>query len=154
MDWRETQRNMFGGKELEQDARIKTFFALERKSNTFFYGDTDYFTDYFENHNTPYENVLCVINHDIEFSHLLRQLDGIVNKCGDVKKVCVAINKFCVYSDVADTDAHDVYDTALINAIIKKFNGFNVVNTITDNNLKGDKFNFASPFTQIYFTKQ
>ena len=45
LHWRDEQRKMFDNRELEQDKRIKKYFAGSRQEGTLLYGDTAYFND-------------------------------------------------------------------------------------------------------------
>ena len=150
VDWRETQRHMFGGAELEQDARIKAFFKDSNHENTLLHGDTKYFTDFFPNKVKPYHNALMIFNNEIECGELIDTLLRLKNNINNARKICVAINKFLVYSEHNKQNISEDYDIALIKLITSQFDTFKIYSLIHDKNLKGDKFNFASPYTQIY----
>jgi hypothetical protein len=141
---------MFGGAELEQDARIKDYFSDCNHKNTLLHGDTQYFKDFFPNNSKPYHNGLVILNSEIETSEMTAVLRGLNSELDMAEKICVAVNKFCVYSErvriVSDAD----YDTALIRLITSCLDRFRTHSLISDKDLKGDKFNFASPYTQIY----
>jgi hypothetical protein len=150
-DWRASQRRMFGDAELEQDARIKDFFADCNHENTLLHGDTKYFEHFFPNHSRPYHNGLVIFNSEIEIGEMITVLRNLNRELKVAGKICVAVNKFCVYSAQVATDTSDDYDTALIGTISSCLDRFRPVTFIFDKDLKGDRFNFASPYTQIYF---
>lgn len=149
-DWRDIQRRMFGNAELEQDSRIKHFFKSSQHEPTYLYGDTDYFNDYFTNKQRPYKNALLIFNREIEITDLTNTLEVCQEKIIGANKLCVAINKFCIYTE-RSTDSSTDYETALLDLIRSRLRIFSVKSVIDDRNLKGDRFNFASPYTQIYF---
>jgi hypothetical protein len=154
LDWRTTQRQMFGGAELEQDARIKEYFRDCNKENTLLYGDTQYFEDFFPNNVKPYYNGLIILNSEIEIGEMTAVLRGLNSELYAAKKICVAVNKFCVYSEQANTNVNADYDTALIGLITSCLTRFKTHTMVFDKDLKGDRFNFASPYTQIYLEKK
>ena len=154
MDWRDTQRKMFNNQELEQDARIKEFFKEFKNDSIFLFGDTDYFSSYFTARTAPYRNGLIVINKVIEYKELMNTLLELRTTLKDADRICIGINKFSIYSHVSDKDADEVYDDALVNSVREKFNQFNVVEIVKDPELRADKFNFASPSTQIYLERR
>ena len=154
MNWRDTQRKMFNNQELEQDARIKDFFKEFKNDSIFLFGDTDYFTSYFTNRTAPYQNGLIVINKVSEYKELMDTLLELRTTLKDADRICIGINKFYIYSHVSDQDVDDMYDDALINSVREKFNQFKVVKIVKDPDLKANKFNFASPFTQIYLERR
>lgn len=149
-DWRDIQRRMFGYAELEQDSRIKHFFKASQHEPTYLYGDTDYFNDYFTNKQGPYKNGLLIFNREIEITGLINTLEMCQQHLIGADKLCVAINKFCIYAE-RSMDSSTDYETALLDLIRSRLRIFSVKSVIDDKNLKGDRFNFASPYTQIYF---
>ena len=150
LDWRATQRRMFGGAELEQDARIKHYFGDCNHENTLLHGDTQYFEDFFPNNSKPYYNGLIILSSEIEASEMTALLRWVNSELYAAKKMCVAINKFCVYSEQVSNMVDADYDTALIGLITSCLDKFRTQLLISDKDLKGDRFNFASPYTQIY----
>ena len=154
-DWRQQQRKMFDYAEFEQDARIKKFFNDTADTPTFTYCKVDYFKNFFYNFEKPYHNALIFFVEIIEYNQFIKTLEQIKNNIGQCKKVCIAVNKFIIYSDVACPDIEEDYDQALINTIKKCFLNYKLHEYTTyDKDLKGDQFNFASPYTQIYMTNE
>ena len=152
LHWRDEQRKMFNNRELEQDIRIKKYFAETRHEGTFLYGDTAYFDDYF-NQSQKYKNALLVFNEEIEARDFLDIIAGKISLYPEIEKVCIAVNKFCIYSETVYDSIESDYDTALVSLVGSKLKGFKLVEHIYDSELKGNKFNFASPYTQMYFEK-
>lgn len=152
LHWRDEQRKMFDNQELEQDIRIKKYFAGSRHEGSLLYGDTEYFEDYF-NQSQEYKNALFVFNEEIEATDLLDTIAGKVSLYPEIEKVCIAVNKFCIHSNSVNDSVDSDYDTALLSLISSTLPGFKLVEHIYDSELKGDKFNFASPYTQMYFER-
>ena len=152
LHWRDEQRKMFNNRELEQDIRIKKYFAGSRHEGTLLLGDTAYFDDYF-NQSREYKNALLVFNEEIEAMDLLDTISEKISLHPKIKKLCIAVNKFCIYSNTVYDIIESDYDTALVSLVSGRLKGFKLVEHIYDSELKGNKFNFASPYTQMYFEK-
>jgi ribosome-interacting GTPase 1 len=152
LHWRDEQRKMFDNLELEQDKRIKKYFAGSRHEGTLLYGDTAYFNDYF-NQSQKYKNALLVFNEEIETRDFLDTIAGKISLHPEIEKLCIAVNKFCIYSETVYENIESDYDTALVSLVSGKLKGFKLLEHIYDTNLKGNKLNFASPYTQMYFEK-
>jgi hypothetical protein len=145
--WRDRQKTFFAEKniEFEQDQRIIDWLDTSKK--TWVHGET-YFNSRLQitkNLNDA-EQALLFIKEDgnIEIvEKICRSLIGI-------PKICVAINKFVIYTDTYN-DVNENYDIALLEFIQSIF-----VNRTIDYhyipNLKGSHFNFASPTTQFFIT--
>ena len=129
-------------------------FLVFKNDSIFLFGDTDYFSSYFTDRTAPYRNGLIVINKVIEYKELMDTLLELRTTLKDADRICIGINKFSIYSHVSDKDADEVYDDALVNSVREKFNQFNVVEIVKDPELRADKFNFASPSTQIYLERR
>ena len=111
-------------------------------------------TDFFPNKVKPYHNALMIFNNEIECGELIDTLLRLKNNINNARKICVAINKFLVYSEHNKQNISEDYDIALIKLITSHFDTFKIYSPIHDKNLKGDNFNFASPYTQIFVDKK
>ena len=143
VNWRETQKAFASSKvELLQDQRILKFFG---KVPTYGVGDIDYFKDKLNFTEKPKDQALVIINketNDIKLAKLLRPLNH-------VKKVCVSINKFLIYTNKNSTQVDDDYDRALLHFIENIFEHRHIDHYFVKD-LKGHHFNFASPTTQFF----
>ncbi len=144
--WRTQQQNFFGAKvEFAQDKRILDFFDSTPLEAI---GDVAYFKNklpFYKNKHR--QQCLIIINKPTN----KKQLISLVKKYKDYKKICIAINKFYLYTDTNDQNIKDNYDLALLDVIKKIFVNKEIKHFFIKND-KGQHFNFASPTTQFFIT--
>ena len=145
--WRE-QQQLFSKEKVEfiQDQRILNFFD---QSPILGIGDIEYFKNTLNivNKKNKCNQCLTIINKktlDLDLIKLLKELKNI-------KKICISINKFLIYTQSNNKNIVDDYDEALLILIKKVFKNRNIEHHFIKN-LKGDSFNFASPTTQFFIT--
>jgi hypothetical protein len=145
--WRDQQKTFFANSnvEFEQDRRIIDWLDTSKK--TWVYGET-----YFNN-KVQLTNDISTAEQALLFIKNSRSVGVVEHLCKpliDVPKVCIAINKFVIYTNEL-TDVNDDYDVALLDFIQSIF-----VNRQIDYhyipNVNGSYFNFASPTTQFFIT--
>lgn len=149
-DWRATQKNFFQDDvELEQDQRIINFF--DKIIPTYGYGQVSYFLDKINlvDKLQNYCQALLIFNEKIEKNKLKNFIQQFKNKIVDSSKVCIAINKFQIYSKNSSPNFNEDYDLALYTFISDEFRN-SKIKYFYIKNLKGDSFNFASPSTQFF----
>lgn len=145
--WRTQQKNFFKDNvEFLQDQRIFNFFLKEPILGI---GDIDYFKREFEIvlDNKNCNQCLVVINEKILDTELFKLLKKIKN----IKRICISINKFLLYTNNYNKDIIEDYDQAILSFIKKIFIKRNITHYFVKN-LKGFHFNFASPTTQFFIT--
>jgi hypothetical protein len=147
LSWRDQQKTFFANSniEFEQDQRIIDWLDTSKK--TWVYGET-----YFNNKvqltsdiSTAEQALLFIKN-----SKSIGLVEHLCKRLIDVPKVCIAINKFVIYTNEL-TDVNDDYDVALLDFIQSIF-----VNRTIDYQyipkVNGSYFNSASPTTQFFIT--
>jgi hypothetical protein len=146
LSWRERQKTFFVEKniEFEQDQRIINWLV---NTNTYVIGD-EYFNKYFQRTNSVVdaEQALIFINRQTSSKYLAYKLTHFIN----IPRVCVAINKFVIYTDTNE-DLNEDYDVALFDFIQSIFKNRTIEYYYVPN-VKGSHFNFASPTTQFFIT--
>jgi hypothetical protein len=146
LSWREQQKTFFTEKniEFEQDQRIINWLD---NTNTYVFGD-NYFDQYIQRVQQIDEanQVLIFVKNIISGESLQKLLQPIVN----IPRVCIAINKFVIYTDVFENINED-YDIALSDYIKSIFKNRTIDYHYVPN-VKGSHFNFASPTTQFFIT--
>mgnify|MGYP003150575138 CR=1 FL=1 len=145
-NWRTQQQNFFDTEvEFLQDKRILDFFD---ESPLEAIGDVSYFKNKLPFYNTKHkEQCLIIINR----STSKKQLIGTIKKYKQYKKICVAVNKFHIYSDTNDKKANENYDVALLDIIKNIFHARKIKHFFVKKDT-GENFNFASPTTQFFIT--
>jgi hypothetical protein len=146
LSWRDQQKTFFAEKniEFEQDQRIINWLD---NTKTYVIGD-----DYFNNYFSPVANIseaeqaLIFIKNKINQQVLKHILSSFIN----TPRVCVAINKFVIYTNTFN-DVNEDYDLALLDFIKSIFKN-RTIDYHYIHNVKGDHFNFASPTTQFFIT--
>ena len=146
--WRDIQKSFVQGDvEFAQDKRIIDFFD---DSPVMAIGDTDYFSDKINMKNPEgAKQALVVINDlisDKKFESLLRRIKH-------MHKVCVAVNKFLIWTNFNNHDVPEDYDKALLDLIKNIFDDRKIKHCYVKG-LKGHHFNFASPTTQFFITHE
>jgi hypothetical protein len=149
LSWRDRQKKFFANSntiEFEQDQRIIDWLDTSKK--TWVYGET-----YFDN-KVQLTNNISTAEQALLFIKNAKNINVVEHLCKflvDVPRVCVAINKFVIYTDDFKNDFNEDYDLALLEFIQSIF-----VNRKIDYhyipNLNGSYFNFASPTTQFFIT--
>jgi hypothetical protein len=146
LSWRERQKTFFVEKniEFEQDQRIINWLV---NTNTYVIGD-EYFNKYFQRTNdvVDAEQALIFINHQTSSKYLAYKLTPFIN----IPRVCVAINKFVIYTDTNE-DVNEDYDIALFDYIQSIFKNRTIEYHYVPN-VGGQHFTFASPTTQFFIT--
>jgi hypothetical protein len=144
--WREQQKTFFAEKniEFEQDQRIIDWLD---KTKTYVMGDS-YFDKFFQRIDKidEVDQALIFIKNPISSTKLQLLLFPLIN----IPRVCVAINKFVIYTDKLE-DINEDYDIALLDYIESIFKN-RVIDYHYVPNVKGSHFNFASPTTQFFIT--
>jgi len=144
--WREQQKTFFAEKniEFEQDQRIIDWLD---NTKTMVIGD-DYFDKFFQRIDKidEVDQALIFIKNPISSTKLQLLLSLLIN----IPRVCVAINKFVIYTDKLE-DINEDYDIALLDYIESIFKN-RVIDYHYVPNVKGSHFNFASPTTQFFIT--
>ena len=131
INWISRQKTFFEEPhEFKQIQRIKDFFKTTKNAPTKLLGATAYFNSYFKNQVTK---------------HPKQQLKSIKAPC-----ICVAVNKFRLYSTKNSKTLHSNYDISLFDFVQDIFQTYKI-EYFYEKDL-GDKFNFASPTTQFYIT--
>ena len=147
--WRDTQK-AFAKEDVEfaQDKRILDFFD-ERA--VYGVGDVGYFKDKLNMCEVPQNatQALAIINEPTSDLELLNVLECTKS----IDKVCVAINKFIIWTPYNKPDVSDNYDQALLDYIQKIYNNRTIEHFFVKD-LKGNHFNFASPTTQFFITNE
>jgi hypothetical protein len=147
LSWRDQQKTFFANSsiEFEQDQRIIDWLDTSKK--TWVYGET-----YFNN-KVQLTNDVSNAEQALLFIKNSRSIGVVEHLCKPliaVPKVCIAINKFVIYTNEL-TDVNDDYDVALLDFIQSIF-----VNRTIDYHyipkVNGSYFNFASPTTQFFIT--
>jgi hypothetical protein len=147
LSWRDQQKTFFANSsiEFEQDQRIIDWLDTSKK--TWVYGET-----YFNN-KVQLTNDISTAEQALLFIKTSKSIGVVEHLCKpliNVPKVCIAINKFVIYTNEL-TDVNDDYDVALLDFIQSIF-----VNRTIDYhyipNVNGSYFNFASPTTQFFIT--
>ena len=147
LSWRDRQKKFFADSNIEfkQDQRIIDWLDTSKK--TWVYGET-----YFNNRlqlttdiSTAEQALLFIKN-----TESINVVEHLCKSLIDVPRVCIAINKFVIYTDNFNNVSED-YDLALFEFIQSIF-----VNRTVDYhyipNVNGNFFNFASPTTQFFIT--
>jgi hypothetical protein len=146
LSWRQQQKTFFAEKniEFEQDQRIIDWLV---NTKTFVMGD-GYFDKFFQRIDKidEAEQALIFIQNPISSTNLKLLLTPLI----DVSRLCIAINKFIIYTDVFENINED-YDTALLDYIKSIFKNRTIDYHYVPN-VKGSHFNFASPTTQFFIT--
>lgn len=143
VNWRETQKAFASSKvELLQDQRILDFFG---QVPVYGVGDIDYFKDKLNFIEKPKHQALVIINKETSDT----QLEKLLHPFTHVKRLCVSINKFLIYTNKKYTQIDADYDRALLNFIENIFERRKIVHYFVKG-LKGHHFNFASPTTQFF----
>lgn len=147
INWISRQKTFFEEPhEFKQIQRIKDFFKTTKNAPTKLLGDTAYFNSYFKNQVTMHpKQVLFVCNTATSMNELKQQLKSIKAPC-----ICVAVNKFRLYSTKNSKTLHSNYDISLFDFVQDIFQTYKI-EYFYEKDL-GDKFNFASPTTQFYIT--
>jgi len=144
--WREQQKTFFAEKniEFEQDQRIIDWLD---NTKTYVIGD-NYFDKFFHciDKIDEVDQALIFIKNPISSTKLQLLLSPLIN----IPRVCVAINKFVIYTDKLE-DINEDYDIALLDYIESIFKN-RVIDYHYVPNVKGSHFNFASPTTQFFIT--
>ena len=150
-DWRVQQQNFFKNQivkdvEFVQDQRIFDFFNEQPVLGI---GDIDYFKSKLQivKKKEKVSQCLIILNKKILDLDLITLLE----KIKDVKKVCVSINKFLLYTNFYNQDTVEDYDEAIF-LLIKNIFKERDVKYFFVKNLQGSHFNFASPTTQFFIT--
>jgi len=147
LSWRDQQKTFFANNniEFEQDQRIIDWLDTSKK--TWVYGET-----YFNN-KVQLTNDISTAEQALLFIKTSKSIGVVEHLCKlliNVPKVCIAINKFVIYTNEL-SDVNDDYDIALLYFIQSIF-----VNRKIDYhyipNVNGSYFNFASPTTQFFIT--
>ena len=147
LSWRDQQKTFFANSsiEFEQDQRIIDWLDTSKK--TWVYGET-----YFNN-KVQLTNDISTAEQALLFIKTSKSIGVVEHLCRpliNVPKVCIAINKFVIYTNEL-SDVNDDYDIALLYFIQSIF-----VNRKIDYhyipNVNGSYFNFASPTTQFFIT--
>jgi len=148
LSWRDQQKTFFANSsiEFEQDKRIIDWLDTSKK--TWVYGET-----YFNN-KVQLTNDISTAEQALLFIKTTRNINVVEHLCKsliDVPKVCVAINKFVIYTNDFKNNFNEDYDLALFEFIQSIF-----VNRKIDYHyipkVNGSYFNFASPTTQFFIT--
>jgi hypothetical protein len=150
-DWRETQKKFFvEDVEFEQDQRIINYFKI-KDIPTLGYGSISYFSNKikFVKNLEFYKQALFIFNQKIEKNYLFYFVRKLKNKMINNSKICIAINKFLIYSAHPSLYVNDDYDIALYDFFANEFKK-SKIKYFYVKNLKGSHFNFASPTTQFY----
>lgn len=150
-DWRTTQKNFFlEDVEFEQDERIINFF-VNKNIPTYGYGQISYFSNKinFVENLQSYTQALLIFNEKIEKDDLKNFIKKLKNLIINNSIICIAINKFQIYSKKSSLNFIEDYDLALYNFIYDEFQN-SIIKYFYVKNLRGDSFNFASPTTQFF----
>jgi|688.fasta_scaffold572931_2 hypothetical protein len=144
--WREQQKTFFAEKniEFEQDQRIINWLI---DTTTYVYGD-NYFNQYVHRVDNIEEAHQCLIF--VKNPIRSKSLETLLNPLINIPRVCIAINKFVIYTDTF-TDVNEDYDIALLDYMKSIFKN-RVIDYHYVPNVKGLHFNFASPTTQFFIT--
>jgi len=148
LSWRDQQKTFFADSniEFEQDQRIIDWVDTSKK--TWVYGET-YFNSRIQlaNDTSSAEQALLFI----KTAKNINVVEHLCKSLVDVPRVCIAINKFVIYTNDFKNNVSEDYDLALLEFIQSIF-----VNRTIDYhyipNLNGSFFNFASPTTQFFIT--
>lgn len=144
--WREQQKTFFAEKniEFEQDQRIIDWLV---DTKTFVMGD-NYFDKFFQRIDKidESEQALIFIQNTTSSTKLKLLLSSFIS----IPRVCVAINKFVIYTDKVE-DVNEDYDIALLDYMKSIFKNRTIDYHYVPN-VKGSHFNFASPTTQFFIT--
>lgn len=144
LSWREQQKTFFAENniEFEQDQRIIDWLS---NTHTYVYGD-NYFNQYIQRVNNIEEaqQSLIFIKNTISSTSLQALLEPFIN----IPRVCIAINKFVIYTDTFE-DVNEDYDIALLDYIKSIFKNRTIEYHYVPN-VNGSQFNFASPTTQFF----
>ena len=144
--WREQQKTFFLEEkiEFEQDQRILDWIDVNK--STFIYGD-NYFNSLVQLTSIKHaEQALIVVNSNISVTSLELFCTQFIN----IPRVCLAINKFVIYTDTYN-DVNEDYDLALLDYIKNIFKNRSIDYHYVAN-LDGSYFNSASPTTQFFIT--
>lgn len=147
LNWRLEQQNFFTEKvEFIQDQRIFDFFNEQPVLGI---GDINYFKSKLQivKKKEKVSQCLIILNKKILDLDLITLLE----KIKDVKKVCVSINKFLLYTNFYNQETVEDYDEAIFLLIKNIFKERNIKYFFVKN-LQGSHFNFASPTTQFFIT--
>jgi len=144
--WRKKQQSFFVEKNIEfqQDQRIINWLV---NTNTYVIGD-EYFNKYFQRTDDVIDakQALIFIKNYTSSKYLEQKLTPFIN----ITRVCIAINKFVIYTDTIE-DVNEDYDVALFDFIQSIFKN-RIIEYYYVPNVKGSHFNFASPTTQFFIT--
>jgi len=144
--WREQQKTFFAEKniEFEQDQRIIDWLV---DTKTFVMGD-NYFDKFFQRIDKidESEQALIFIQNTTSSTKLKLLLSSFIS----IPRVCVAINKFVIYTDKVE-DVNEDYDIALLDYMKSIFKNRTIDYHYVPK-VKGSHFNFASPTTQFFIT--
>ena len=144
--WRLQQQKFFNADvEFLQDRRILDFFGL---LPVLCIGDVEYFKKKLNTYKQKKDDqCLIIVNKKIKNTELVKLL----KKYRNFKRLCVSINKFCLYTTKNNSKIVDNYDTAILNLVKSIFYNREIEHRFVKG-LKGIHFNFASPTTQFFIT--
>lgn len=148
LSWRDRQKKFFANKdfiEFQQDQRIIDWLDTSKK--TWVSGET-YFNNKIQltNDISTAEQALLFVKNTTNIKVLERQCKSLIS----VPRICIAINKFVIYTDNFNNVNED-YDLALLEFIQSIFVG-RTIDYHYIPNVNGSFFNFASPTTQFFIT--
>jgi hypothetical protein len=147
LSWRDQQKTFFADStvEFEQDQRIIDWLDTSKK--TWVYGET-----YFNN-KLQLTTDISTAEQALLFIKISRSIGVVEHLCKsliNVPRVCIAINKFVIYTNEL-TDVNDDYDIALLDFIQSIFVNRKIAYHYIPK-VNGSYFNFASPTTQFFIT--
>lgn len=144
--WRDQQKTFFAEEHIEfdQDQRIIDWLI---NTKTVVMGE-NYFDRFFQRIEkiNEAEQALIFIQNPTSSIKLKLLLSPFIS----IPRVCVAINKFVIYTDNVE-DANEDYDIALLDYVKSIFKNRTIEYHYIPN-VKGLHFNFASPTTQFFIT--
>lgn len=146
IDWRLQQQKFFNEDVIFlQDKRILDFFEF---APVLCIGDVGYFKKKLNTYKQKEDNqCLIIVNKKIKNTELVKLL----KKYKNFKKLCISINKFCLYTINNNNKIAENYDIAILNLIKSIFHNREIEHYFVKE-LKGNHFNFASPTTQFFIT--
>ena len=146
LSWREQQKTFFVEEkiEIEQDQRILDWIDVNKP--TFIFGD-NYFNSLVKLTTiNEAEQALIIVKTEMN----VHVLENFCTQFINIPRVCIAINKFVIYTDTYN-DVNEDYDLALLEYIKNIFKNRSIEYHYVAN-LDGSYFNSASPTTQFFIT--
>jgi len=149
--WHSTQKS-FVPEEIEfaQDQRILDFFDDQPiygiGTIQYFRGKLNIIT---EDDPQSYKQALAIINVPTSDLELYHGLECVKN----IDKVCVAVNKYILWTPSNKDSVTEDYDIALLEYIKTIFPNRHIEHFYVKD-VKGNHFNFASPTTQFFITNE